>query len=665
MPLAHHLHICYCGSWYDGNVLLIANNKLSALPNDIGGLKNLMELNASCNEISHLPRSLGQLKYLRALDLRKNLLEELPIELTYLKLTLLDMSENRISSLPVELRLMTHLETLKLNDNPLVSPPATICMRGRVHIFKFLETQVHKTDKKRGGTLEDVKRSQRKSELRYPNGIASEMRVKRHTVDSGYSTSDGMDPKWTQDYKYGESVNRSKVKTESIPVSNGDHQDSVNGSLSGRSTPSTISPGESFNNDDEIINRTVLLQDQLEAKRLIRLQSNDRGLFPYRTKDKSNKIVTNGDSGPPTTDTSPTSGNSNSGSEEKKKLEHVQTYREYKEARRLQRAQDVYRLKYPSSDGQWSNSSPTMENLKIEDDLTAMNNQNNNDQSLTNSKKPVQKVTPSRNSNYMNSLTNGDSNYIPSYVKPTSPVKGSSSLLGDSSNKAGYSPVLKRQAGSESNGTSNVSRFRANSGSPRPVKWTADIASEKLSFTMRREFERAKEEAELLDQLRQHIEGRLKMSLPEEMGPALMDGVVLCHLANYVRPRSVASIHVPSPAVPKLTMARCRRNVDNFLDACRKIGVEELYETLYNIGYLTLWVVGCVLQEDLCSCEDVVETLRVGELLRTVEALLLATGTVLPPPKSAGSKSTNTVSTCLCLAGFIITVLVMLFVPTF
>lgn len=27
---------------------------------------------------------------------------------------------------------------------------------------------------------------------------------------------------------------------------------------------------------------------------------------------------------------------------------------------------------------------------------------------------------------------------------------------------------------------------------------------------------------------------------------------------------------------PKLTMARCRRNVDNFLEACRKIGVEEV-----------------------------------------------------------------------------------------
>lgn len=39
------------------------------------------------------------------------------------------------------------------------------------------------------------------------------------------------------------------------------------------------------------------------------------------------------------------------------------------------------------------------------------------------------------------------------------------------------------------------------------------------------------------------------MTLPEEIAPALVDGVVLCHLANHVRPRSVASIHVPSPAV--------------------------------------------------------------------------------------------------------------------
>lgn len=47
----------------------------------------------------------------------------------------------------------------------------------------------------------------------------------------------------------------------------------------------------------------------------------------------------------------------------------------------------------------------------------------------------------------------------------------------------------------------------------------------------------------------QIIETRLKMTLPEDIAEALTDGVILCHLANYVRPRSVASIHVPSPGV--------------------------------------------------------------------------------------------------------------------
>lgn len=47
----------------------------------------------------------------------------------------------------------------------------------------------------------------------------------------------------------------------------------------------------------------------------------------------------------------------------------------------------------------------------------------------------------------------------------------------------------------------------------------------------------------------QNLESRLKVLLPDDVGAALMDGVVLCHLANHIRPRSVASIHVPSPAV--------------------------------------------------------------------------------------------------------------------
>ncbi|KAI4797058.1 hypothetical protein KUCAC02_026583 [Chaenocephalus aceratus] len=93
---------------------------------------------------------------------------------------------------------------------------------------------------------------------------------------------------------------------------------------------------------------------------------------------------------------------------------------------------------------------------------------------------------------------------------------------------------------------------------------------------MRRKMEQLREELELTEHLRDSRESRLKVDLPGDLGSSLMDGVELCHLANQIRPRSVGSIHVPSPAVPKLSMAKCRRNVENFLDACRKIGVPQI-----------------------------------------------------------------------------------------
>ncbi len=42
------------------------------------------------------------------------------------------------------------------------------------------------------------------------------------------------------------------------------------------------------------------------------------------------------------------------------------------------------------------------------------------------------------------------------------------------------------------------------------------------------------------------------MTLPDDIGYALSDGVVLCHFINQIRPRSVQSIHVPSQAVVRI-----------------------------------------------------------------------------------------------------------------
>lgn len=55
-----------------------------------------------------------------------------------------------------------------------------------------------------------------------------------------------------------------------------------------------------------------------------------------------------------------------------------------------------------------------------------------------------------------------------------------------------------------------------------------------------------------INQLRMEIEARLRISLPDDISAALTDGVILCHIANHVRPRAVPSIHVPSPSVVSL-----------------------------------------------------------------------------------------------------------------
>ncbi|KMR04571.1 leucine-rich repeat and calponin-like proteiny domain-containing protein 3 protein [Lasius niger] len=256
---------------------------------------------------------------------------------------------------------------------------------------------------------------------------------------------------------------------------------------------------------------------------------------------------------------------------------------EYKEALKQQRANEglsVYRPREqvtPPGNESQNNETDTGNNKEI----IALTGKQifNEDNAL---KRPVQKVTPSR-INYQNTpIINGSNNeynnktgkYLEQpYKKPSSPIKTCSSILSTNTSPA-HAPRLVKTAVGYVEGNKSPSRNGGSPKSPRSVTWNSNLP-EKYSFTMRREFERAKEEADLIEQLRNHIETRLKMALPEDLAPALTDGVVLCHLANHVRPRSVASIHVPSPAVPKLTMARCRRNVDNFLEACRKIGVDE------------------------------------------------------------------------------------------
>ncbi|XP_014600589.1 PREDICTED: leucine-rich repeat and calponin homology domain-containing protein 1 isoform X2 [Polistes canadensis] len=575
--------------------LLVAHNRLASLPDELGRMSALAELDAGCNEIATLPPRIGDLARLRSLDLRSNLLVHLPIELTYLRLVKLDISGNRISVLPNEMRKMKSLVDFKLSDNPLTSPPASLCIRGRTHIFKYLERQAAKHERARGGRA-------RRGPLDARGHATLDTRShRRHNVDSGYSTSDGVDKRWSQEIHSAvhDGEVRSLWRQECSPLSiTLPHETGINGSCSGTSTPSTISPGEHTSLEDEL-GKAMILHDQLEKRRLERSTSeNGADIRRPMTSGLHHTSIT-----PPgpleTTHTSqlqpismtqsmqPIQATSNSTSllngDDKRPLNQIQTYREYKEALRQQRANEgpsVYRPREQvTPPGNESQNNETDSN-GAKEGIALTGKQIFNEENAT--KRPVQKVTPSR-INYQNTpIINGSNNeynnkngkyHEQPYKKPNSPIKTSSSIMSNNTSP-GHTPRLVKTAVGYVEGNKSPSRNGGSPKSSRSVTWNSNLP-EKYSFTIRREIERAKEEADLIEQLRNHIETRLKMALPENLAPALTDGVVLCHLANHVRPRSVASIHVPSPAVPQLPMAKCRRNVDNFLEACRKIGVDE------------------------------------------------------------------------------------------
>uniref|UniRef100_A0A1S4H2N3 Uncharacterized protein n=1 Tax=Anopheles gambiae TaxID=7165 RepID=A0A1S4H2N3_ANOGA len=627
-------------------VLLVSNNRLATLPDELGRMEKLTELDAACNQITHLPARMGDLRNMRSLNLRSNQLVYLPRDLTCLELAFLDISSNKIATLPVELRHMTSLVDLELSNNPLTSPPASLCVRGLVHVFKYLETVASREEKSKTGI--DGHATLRRTALSAKNSssclLDSQQRNRRANVDSGYCTSDG-------GFDGGQ-----HVALATHPNHGGPHESTVD-------TAGTTGGSNDVCWEEEFRKNATFQEHHPDRKQL--------------SNNNSNDISPEGDITPDSTKTD----------DKGRTLSNYQTYREYKEALRQQRNLDsVYRSKdHPltpdsagsATDSPVSNVSPYTKSISSSSVYSSssqsspvsphhtigvqkMNQINANPNSSyhmtgasgthsspllspnrngsqgttvddstggTPNKRPVQKVIPSRNigslhhnqspthlngnhhasgaastsvsngSQGKNALSNGAGkgslssangsvNNEYAYVKPNSPCKSTSGVLAHNNIPPSSipKPTAPNSGGLGSPGATQkpltatvgyVNNAKPGQKANKTVSWNRDVPTEKLSFTMRREFDKQKEETELIEQLRQIIETRLKMSLPQDIAPALMDGVVLCHLANLVRPRSVGSIHVPSSAVPKLTMARCRRNVDYFLDACRKIGVDE------------------------------------------------------------------------------------------
>lgn len=346
---------------------------------------------------------------------------------------------------------MTSLVDLNLDDNPLTSPPTSVCVRGMIHVFKYLETVAAKE-----GKVEGTNSLRRSLPKQHSTPILNEnpnQKVKRNTVDSGYSTSDGgLDSKWAQEPipKWHLPSTPLHVRTEL--------------SKSDTPTPAGISPSGLYEHtfDDD------LLKKQLEKQ---------------RNMTHSNPTLSNGfvSSNNNNNDISPEANtpDSQKSDDKLKAYGNVQTYREYKEALRQQRSQDIYKTKEVSTpDGTEtplfksqtsspyngsSQNSPISPYRNVNLSVMSINGFSGTAAQDENKGRPVQKVTPSRsaNGNHSNGKDVADA-----YMKPNSPIKKTSGILHNSASNHNHHNNVNNNNNNINNSNGNVKGALVNGHKP-------------------------------------------------------------------------------------------------------------------------------------------------------------------------------------------------------
>ncbi|XP_050997385.1 leucine-rich repeat and calponin homology domain-containing protein 2 isoform X3 [Acomys russatus] len=596
-------------------VLVVSNNKLVSIPEEIGKLKDLMELDISCNEIQVLPQQMGKLHSLKELNIRRNNLHVLPDELGALPLVKLDFSCNKVTEIPVCYRKLHHLQVIILDNNPLQVPPAQICLKGKVHIFKYLNIQACCRMDKKPDSLDLPSLSKRMPSQPLTDSMEDFYPNKNHGPDSGIGSDNGekrlsttepsdddtisLHSQVSESNREQTSRNESHVigskpdsqkdqevydfidpSTEDVAVpEQGDtHIGSFVSFLKGKEKCSEKSQKtEELGNEKKLDKEQLLPEEEdddlkevtdlrkIAAQLLKQEQKNRWRPLSYRTSF-SDKLF-------------------------------QRTRAAGRKSRILNHSTSVMRNKLKQT-VECEKSVPADEGHSPLSPLAWQPLENQKDQIVDQQWPESQPII------WQNEERRRSKQIRKEYFKYKSARKNSSSneneeQESDNAHMSPQSPVSSEEydrTDGFSHGPFGLKPRSAFSRASRQEYGAADPG-----FTMRRKMEHLREEREQIRQLRNNLESRLKVILPDDIGAALMDGVVLCHLANHIRPRSVASIHVPSPAVPKLSMAKCRRNVENFLDACKKLGVS---------------------QERLCLPHHILEERGLVKVGVTVQALL-------------------------------------------
>nr|XP_046173685.1 leucine-rich repeat and calponin homology domain-containing protein 2-like isoform X6 [Oncorhynchus gorbuscha] len=577
-------------------VLVVSNNKLVSIPEEIGKAKELMELDISCNEIQVLPPQVGRLQALRELNIRRNCLHMLPEELADLPLTRLDFSCNKITEIPPVYRRLRQLQHIILDNNPMQSPPAQICLKGKVHIFKYLNIQTCRLNKK-PDSLDLPSLGKRCLPQPLTDSMEDFYPSKNHGPDSGIGSDNGDKRLSTTEPSDDDTISLHSQVSETAradalsllsKMDSGKDQEPYDFIEPNPEEDAALSEGDGQQSGGPYISCIKELEKVLNKSH----QSKDKESWKEESGSDKDQLA-----------------------EEEEEEEEEEELKEVLDLRKiavqlLQQEQQNRFLSHSGSSGSKQRSpSQAIRSASLDEANSGTSVLSGQDPDFTDDDDAFSE--PSSSCSYDGSLKSESDTEpkwpeVPPVLNQNEERRRNKYLRKDylknkcqsaRRNSSGNDECEEVLRNAEFSTTLTVFGLKPRSAFCRSSRQEPSDPS----FTMRRKMEHLREEMEQVGILRQNLESRLKVLLPDDVGAALMDGVVLCHLANHIRPRSVASIHVPSPAVPKLSMAKCRRNVENFLDACKKLGVP---------------------QDKLCLPHHILEERGLVKVGMTVQALL-------------------------------------------
>ncbi|KAK6316830.1 leucine-rich repeat and calponin homology domain-containing protein 2-like isoform X1 [Coregonus clupeaformis] len=599
-------------------VLVVSNNKLVSIPEEIGKAKELMELDISCNEIQVLPPQVGRLQALRELNIRRNCLHMLPEELADLPLTRLDFSCNKITEIPPVYRKLRQLQHIILDNNPMQSPPAQICLKGKVHIFKYLNIQTCRMDKK-PDSLDLPSLGKRCLPQPLTDSMEDFYPSKNHGPDSGIGSDNGDKRLSTTEPSDDDTISLHSQVSETAradalsllsKMDSCKDQDPYDFIEPNPEEDAALSEGDRQQSGGPYISCIKELEKVLNKSH----QSKDKENWKEESGSDKDQLAEEEEE------------------EEEEELKEVLDLRkiavqllqqEQQNRRRslICRAESlIHRRRVAgrahrflshsgSSSSKQRSPSQAIRSASLDEGSSGASVLSGQDPDFTDD--DITFSEPSSSCSFDGSLKS-ESDTEPKWPEVPPVLNQNEERRRNKYLRKDYLKYKCQGARRNSSGNDECEEVLRNVDfsttltvfglKPRSAFCRSSRQEPSdPSFTMRRKMEHLREEMEQIGLLRQNLESRLKVLLPDDVGAALMDGVVLCHLANHIRPRSVASIHVPSPAVPKLSMAKCRRNVENFLDACKKLGVP---------------------QDKLCLPHHILEERGLVKVGMTVQALL-------------------------------------------